>query len=187
MQWNVIIPWKQGPDTKSRLGGVLDARQRMMLAADMARRVVGCVAEVEAVGMVRLLAPAAPLDWPCAWVRDEGRGLNRELTAARLRFGTSRFVVVHADLPKLVAGDIARLLAAAEDAGAAFAPDRHGQGTNAVALADVDPFAFAFGPNSLAGHRSQRLQAAIVETEGLGFDIDVPEDLRGISAGRILS
>jgi 2-phospho-L-lactate guanylyltransferase len=80
-------------------------------------------------------------------------------------------------LPCLTADDVACLLTATAARGTAFAPDRHGQGTNAVALADSRAFQFAFGPDSLAHHRHQRTDAAIIARAGLGFDVDTPSDL----------
>jgi len=132
---------------------------------------------VRAVDALYLLAPAAVPAWPTRWLPDGGRGLNSELATARATLGKRPFVIIHADLPRLTTEDVAYLLAAAEANGAAFAPDRHGRGTNAVALADVDPFRFAFGPHSLIAHKQQRPDAAIVERDGLGFDVDTPLDL----------
>lgn len=178
MKWTAIVPWKQGPDTKSRLRGVLDLTQRMALAAAMARHVIHRLAEVDAIGSVYLLAPTAAAGWPCQWLPDDRRGLNYGIATARHRLGRQRFVIVHADLPMLAKGDVECLLAAAEKAGAAFAPDRHGRGTNALALADSDPFEFVFGQDSFIRHRGQRIGAVVVENRGLGFDIDLPTDLQ---------
>ena len=61
--------------------------------------------------------------------------------------------------------------------GAALAADRHGLGTNAVALRAGIPFTFHFGPASLAAHRAAAPAGArIVTTPGLGLDVDTPED-----------
>lgn len=176
-QWAAIVPWKQGPYTKSRLSGMLDLAERQALAFAMAQSVMTCLSQVQSIASVHLLAPAAVPQWPCHWVRDEGRGLNEELAAARDHMRTSPVVIVHADLPRLTADDMACLLTAAASSGAAFAPDRHGRGTNAVALWDSRPFQFGFGPDSLAHHRHQRSDAAIIARPGLGFDVDTPSDL----------
>lgn len=175
--WTAIVPWKQGSDTKSRLSATLDLSQRQALAAAMAQAVITRLSELPSIAAVHLLAPAAVPQWPCLWLRDEGRGLNEELTSARDVLGNGPIIVVHADLPCLTADDVTCLLAAAAASGAAFAPDRHGRGTNAVALADSRPFQFAFGPDSLTHHRHQRADAAIVERAGLGFDVDTPSDI----------
>jgi 2-phospho-L-lactate guanylyltransferase len=177
MAWTAIVPWKQGPDTKSRLSATLDRSERQALASTMAQAVITCLSGVESVATVHLLAPAAVPPWPCHWLRDKGRGLNAELAAARADLGHRPVVIIHADLPCLTAQDVACLLDAAGTTGAAFAPDRHGRGTNAIALADGRPFQFAFGPDSLAHHRLQRTDAAIIARPGLGFDVDTAHDL----------
>jgi 2-phospho-L-lactate guanylyltransferase len=91
--------------------------------------------------------------------------------------GNVPIIVVHADLPCLTVDDVVYLLAAAAASGAAFALDRHGRGANAVALADGSPFQFAFGPDSLAEHRQQCTDAAIIVRAGLGFVVDTLNDL----------
>lgn len=177
MAWTAIVPWKQGSDTKSRLSATLDVPERQALAAAMAQAVINCLSYVPSIAAVHLLAPTAVPRWPCQWLRDEGRGLNEELTSSRDDLGNGPIIVVHADLPCLTVDDVVCLLAAAAASGAAFAPDRHGRGTNAVALADGGPFQFAFGPDSLADHRQQRTDAAIIVRAGLGFDVDTLNDL----------
>jgi 2-phospho-L-lactate guanylyltransferase len=90
-----------------------------------------------------------------------------------------RLLVIHGDLPLLSAPDISALLDAAESSGAAIAPDRHGQGTNALALWMRPPaYTFAYGPNSFALHQ-QRLgdTLAVVQRKGLACDVDTPNDL----------
>lgn len=77
----------------------------------------------------------------------------------------------------LTEADVSALLAGASRAGIAIAPDRHGTGTNAVALRDDALFRFRFGPDSLRHHCEQVLDAAIVRTRGLAFDPDTLEDL----------
>src|SRR3546814_18344636 len=66
-----------------------------------------------------------------------------------------------------------------------LAPDRHGSGTNAIALMAAAPFEFAFGENSLALHRTTSgRRAAIVRRLGLSLDVDTPDDLdAAIAAG----
>ena len=58
--------------------------------------------------------------------------------------------------------------------------DRHGTGTNALALRPPDVIDFAFGPGSRAAHRERALAAGAryVELDGpLTVDLDTPEDL----------
>tara|TARA_A100001391_G_scaffold183895_1_gene151438 strand:- start:643 stop:1218 length:576 start_codon:yes stop_codon:yes gene_type:complete len=175
--WAALVPLKQGVDSKSRLREALEPAERMALASAMAARVMTCLSNVNAIGSLYLLAPTEVSEWPSRWLPDNGGGLNPELARARAQLGNRPLLVIHADLPHLTVQDVHTLLAAADDRGCAFAPDRHGRGTNAVALRDANPFRFAFGRDSLMLHRQQRPRAAIVDRAALGFDIDTPADL----------
>ena len=63
----------------------------------------------------------------------------------------------------------------------AIVPDRHGTGTNALALAPPDVFAPAFGPDSCARHvsraRASGISFALERVESLALDLDTPEDM----------
>ena len=175
--WAALVPLKQGAESKTRLGEALEPAERMALASAMAGRVMTCLSNVNAINSLYLLAPTEVSEWPSHWLPDSGRGLNPELESARAQLGNRPLLVIHADLPHLTVQDVQALLTAADDCGCAFAPDRHGRGTNAVALRDANPFRFAFGRDSLMPHRQQRPGAAIVERAALAFDIDTPADL----------
>ena len=92
--------------------------------------------------------------------------------------------MIHADLPLLSVDDITALIT---DGAAActIAPDRHGTGTNALAIVEPFGFGFAFGPNSFARHcAAAKGKARIVTRLGLELDIDTAADLdAAISAG----
>lgn len=175
--WAALVPLKQGVESKSRLREALEPAERMALVSAMAARVMTCLSNVNTINSLYLLAPTEVSEWPSHWLPDSGRGLNPELESARAQLGNRPLLVIHADLPHLTVQDVQALLTAADHRGCAFAPDRHGRGTNAVALRDANPFRFAFGRDSLTPHRQQRPGAAIVERAALGFDIDTPADL----------
>jgi 2-phospho-L-lactate guanylyltransferase len=132
--------------------------------------------DVPAIGAIHLLSADRPKVWPGGWHRDEERGLNPELEAARASLGAVPLLVIHADLPLVAVADIVALLERAEQHGVAIAPDRHGEGTNAVAIARGD-FRFAFGLGSYALHHAQAGDAAQVDRLGLALDCDTPDDL----------
>ena len=176
MSWTAVVPLKTAADRKTRLSPSLDLAERIRLSNRMARQVVATLKETEEVGRVLLLSPGPLEALDAEWMPDEGRGLNAELTRVRAGLGGA-MLVVHADLPLLARDDVEALLAAAAAAGVAVAPDRHGEGTNAIALADARPFRFAFGPGSFRGH-SAEAGAAVVRRPGLALDIDSPDDLQ---------
>lgn len=174
--WTALVATKQGHAAKSRLSGLLDLPARTALARAMAAHVVACLHAVEAVAQVRVISPAALVPSGTIWMVDGGSGLNAELRGACAMLADRPILVVHADLPFLGPDDVAAFLAAADWAGAAIAPDRHGQGTNALALSPGCTPGFAFGPDSFARHLGQWPDAAIVRRRGLGFDLDTPDD-----------
>lgn len=177
MDWVAIVPLKGGPDRKSRLAPRLSPEERHALSDRMARHVTGVLHGVSGIARVLLLSPSAQ-DGPGAWRPDGGRGLNAELEAARTDLSGAPLLVIHGDLPLVDASDIGALLEAAGTSGVAIAPDRHGTGTNAVALAGGGPFAFAFGEGSFARHLAAAGDgAAVVRRPRLSLDIDSPDDL----------
>lgn len=172
--WQAIVPLNLGRACKTRLAGLLTGEERERLVAAMARHVVGRVRSVPSVTEVRVLSPDRPDLLHVAWLPDLGRGLNAELAAA---FARGRTLVIHGDLPLLAGDEVADLIAAAERAGAALAPDRAGVGTNALALAEARAFTPAFGHRSLARHFELLPHAARIDRPGLALDLDTPDDL----------
>ena len=73
------------------------------------------------------------------------------------------------------------MIAAPPVPGMRIAPDRDGDGTNALLLSPPDLVATGFGAGSSARHRALGEAAGVaVETvirPGLAFDIDTPQDL----------
>lgn len=178
MRWTAIIPLKLGPDRKSRLSPHASPVERISLSDHMAAHVLAQLHRVARIEKVVILAPENVAVSDEQWVRDEGRGLNAELEALRSRLEYP-MLVIHGDLPFLESADIEHFLARAEEAGSALAPDLHGRGTNAVALARHQPqFAFAFGLESFARHRDALgRDVAIVNRVSLSRDLDTKADL----------
>jgi 2-phospho-L-lactate/phosphoenolpyruvate guanylyltransferase len=161
MSWTAVVPMKQGGAQKSRLSGVLTFEQRATLTQSIAAYVLEALAAAPEISLIIVLSPAALADPRFDWT---------ELLTAKL-------LVIHGDLPLLQDADISALLQAAEASGIAIAPDRHGEGTNSLALATAEPFVFQFGEDSCARHVAANPSAAIVRRTGLSHDIDTPEDL----------
>lgn len=176
MTWTAIVPLKAAAERKTRLAPVLGPEERIALCDRMARTVIDALAQASDVGRIFVLSPDAVSAPGTSWIWDRGTGLNDELARTREALGGPT-LVIHADLPFLSAADVTALLKAAGDEGVALAPDRRGEGTNAIALAEARPFRFAFGASSFRAHRAQGSCTA-VQRPGLALDIDVPEDLR---------
>jgi 2-phospho-L-lactate guanylyltransferase len=183
MSWTAVVPFKPAGERKTRLAEILSAEQRESLAEQLFAHVLAILGGVPRIASIVVLAQIRPADWAGSWRADTGLGLNAELQTARGEIA-GPMLVLHSDLPLLQGGDVLRLIDAAESAGLAIAPDRHGNGTNAIALADKRPFAFAFGPDSYRLHRAQIGSAwRMVPGPGLAIDIDTPADL-ALATGR---
>lgn len=181
MSWTAIVPVKCGEGVKSRLAGRLSAKVRAELVAWMARRIIDRLGRTPGIDQILIASEAkdlAPGNRLPIQYTGAGKGLNEDLEQARMAAGGGSYLIVLGDLPLLETGDILALLHAAEGAGAAIAPDRHGTGTNALAIADNRPFPLVFGPDSFEKHLAATgRDTAIVRRPGLAFDIDTPDDL----------
>jgi 2-phospho-L-lactate/phosphoenolpyruvate guanylyltransferase len=171
--WTAIVPIKPGATRKTRLLGLTNA-QRIAVTERMLGHVLAILAAHPCIGQTTTLAAQPTRGF--RWIRDEGRGLNAELDAARLAL-SGDILVVHADLPLLAPEDVAALIMAAEQKGAAMAPDRHGTGTNAIALKAGVDFRCRFGPDSRHRHGEAFSAMAILDRRGLALDVDTLDDL----------
>lgn len=169
--------------TRRMLGHVLD----QTLASVVISRVAVVSPDEEALAAVRALHPeVVALPQP-----GERSGLNPALDLGRTwaaEVGAAAMIVLFADLPRLTAADVRDLALTA--APLAFAPDRHGTGTNALLLRlgpDTADFAFAFGTDSAARHQAEArrlgVAAVIHRAPGLSFDLDTAADWRSFLNG----
>jgi len=178
MNWTAVVPLKCGPERKTRLAAALSPAEREALSDQMAEHVLTVLKATPQITIVLSLTPRPPHVADVLWIEDKGRGLNEELTALRATYGDAPLLIVHGDLPLLRVEDVSALLAAAEVQGAALAPDRLGQGTNALALMPTSTGPFVFGAGSCFAHRTSISPSpVIVVREGLSHDVDTPEDL----------
>jgi len=177
MSWTAIVPFKPAGERKTRLADTLSGEQREGLAEQLFAHVLAVLGGEPRVSSVLVLSQVRPSRWAGPWRADSGRGLNAELQAARGDIA-GPLLVLHSDLPLLIPANVIQLLDAAEATGLAIAPDRHGSGTNALALGDGRPFAFSFGADSYHLHRRQISgHWRMVPAPGLAIDIDTPADL----------
>ncbi len=192
----VAVPAKALGRGKSRLSGILGARERRALNAFFLRRTLatarraapGRVLAVSDGADALALARALGADALAAPGRGLNRALGRALRAARAG-GAAALLVLPADLPFLSPADVRLLLAAGARRGAApIARDRAGHGTNALLVPAVRAFRFRFGADSAAAHereaRRRGLRPVFVDRPGLAFDVDIPADYAAFAARR---
>jgi 2-phospho-L-lactate/phosphoenolpyruvate guanylyltransferase len=181
-----LIPLKRRGQRKSRLAGVLTSADRQRLVHTMFIRVLNAVCASRSVTQVAVLsAEPLPVMAGVQLCRDEGRGLNAELSAAHAQLrtlGIRQLLVLPADLPTLTAADIDAFVSAGRTSGFALAPDGSGGGTNGIYLGDVEEFAFQFGEGSGQKHLREALRLGlgqqVLRAPGFEFDVDLPADLR---------
>ena len=180
-----LIAIKERGRCKTRLGQVLDERERVELVRSMLATVLAAAADAQTVQQTIVVSPERdqiPADIPV--LADTGESLNAALAQAHgmLReLDCREIVVLHADLPRITAAEIDALVRAGRTSGFSIAPDGSGTGTNALCLVSGQPFRFQFGPDSQQLHlqeaRRMGLTPQIVRLPGLELDVDVPADL----------
>jgi 2-phospho-L-lactate guanylyltransferase len=205
-----IIPVANLEGAKTRLGETLDAEERHDLVHGLLARTVVTALAVDRIADVLVVSPdrevltrAAELG--ARTLRQRSRGLNAGIRDGRddaTAGGADTILVLPIDLPFISEAAIEAILAALPDDAATAEPpgtgdrptagdrptptvvlvtDRHGTGTNALALAPPDVIETAFGPGSRAAHsgRAEAAGARYVEIaeSPLTVDLDTPEDL----------
>jgi 2-phospho-L-lactate guanylyltransferase CofC len=193
-----IVPVAAIEGAKTRLGESLDAEERRDLVERLLARTLGAVLAVGRLADVLVVSPDLEVLGLAAQagartLRQRTSGLNAGVSEARddvIAGGAEALLVLPIDLPFVTPEAIDDLLAALADDPSAvvLAPDRHGTGTNALALRPPDVIDFAFGIGSRTAHRAaaHRAGAAYREVEGpLAVDLDTPDDLVYVeSSGR---
>jgi 2-phospho-L-lactate guanylyltransferase len=187
-----IIPVGTLEGAKTRLGDTLDAEERLDLAERLLARTVAAALAVGTLGDVLVISPDREVlrraaEHGARTLRQRTQGLNAGLAEARedaVAGGAEAILVLPIDLALVTADAVAEVLEPiARAAGArsvVLVTDRHGTGTNALALRPPGVIEFAFGPDSRLAHRraAEAAGADYLELGGpLAFDLDTPADL----------
>ena len=183
-----IVPMKPLAHGKSRLAQTLTAEQRADLALGMLRRVLLAIksASIDTIWVVggddRVRELTQSLGVEC--LEELGENLNDTLKKAfELAFQQGKSALyVAGDLPFLKSADIHSILQASRSQGnVTLAPARRDGGTNAILVPVGVPMQPELGQRSFMKHLTQaaRLETsvAINSSQGLGFDLDVVDDL----------
>jgi 2-phospho-L-lactate guanylyltransferase len=191
-----VVPVKRFELAKQRLEPHLDKRARTALARAMLGDVLDALDGTRSIDAVVLVSaePAAALDrrpgGRFVLVADnEEHGQSKAAT-----IGLARAAELDADLAVLLPGDcpaldpaeVDELVQAAGNDDLTIVPDRHGEGTNALAFGPRDAFSPEFGPGSLARHLAQAkrrgLRYSVLELPSLGLDVDTLSDLAEVAS-----
>lgn len=192
-----VIPVGTLEGTKSRLGGTLDAEERQDLTERLLSRTVAAALAVQDLADVLVISPDRDLlrraaNLGARTLRQRSRGLNSGLDEARddvLAGGADAILILPIDLAFVsaltVASVVGPLLGGGPGRTVVLVTDRHGNGTNALALRPPGVIEFAFGPGSRIAHRDAAVAAGATYTEvasPLAFDIDTPADLVAVES-----
>lgn len=181
-----LVPVKAFAAAKQRLAPVATPQERRQLATALTTRTITRLVAERPTAVVsdddEVLALATELG--AMPIRCSGPGLDLAVTEGLDHLRNSRIdraIVVHSDLPLL--DDLLELDATT---GVTIVSDRHGQGTNAIAVPIDADLRWAYGAGSLHRHRASVLRLGLalcrVHRQALCFDLDTPADLRELAA-----
>lgn len=174
-----VIPVRSFESGKERLKAVLEASTRQVLARAMAEHVLGTV---ESSGLLPVVVTDSSdvAEWAALRgvpiIPDPGLGLSAaaETGVSWAEAAASRWLVLHADLPLLGAGDVDALVTPLRAGRDPIAPSADG-GTSA--LGGGGHMSFSYGKASFHRHLPRLGSPHVVVTRGLAHDIDTPHDL----------
>ncbi len=187
MSCAAVIACKGIATAKSRLAGVLSPMVRARLVEVMLAQVIQAAQSALRISEIIVVSPTlskAVESGSVAAVIDSAQGLSAAFECGALRalaFRHRSVLLLPADLALVTAEDLDAMIALGSEAGAAFAPNTIGVGTNALYLPLPLPIRLAFGTCSCARHaaacRACGYVPAIIERTRLALDIDAPADL----------
>ena len=190
MKATAVLPVKRFAAAKQRLAaGIDDERREELVAAmladvleaiDAARSIERAVVVTSEPRAAELAAAAGAEVLPDP---DDGGHSGAALAGVERakEAGAECVVLLPGDCPLLEPRELERLLTGLPERYVAVVPDRHGTGTNALALAPPDAIRPSFGEGSCARHVAAARKAgspyAIEKLPSLALDLDTPADV----------
>ncbi len=190
MKATAILPVKRFAEAKQRLAGGMGASHRAELAAAMLEDALEAIAATRSIERT-IVVTGDPRATEIAAARgaavlpdpDAGGHSGAALAGIEraIELGAGGVVLLPIDCPLLAPRELERLLTGMPEHYVAVVPDRHGTGTNALALAPPDAIEPSFGEGSCARHiglaREAGVPYAIEELPSLALDLDTPADV----------
>jgi 2-phospho-L-lactate guanylyltransferase len=190
MKATAVLPIKRLYAAKQRLAAGLDGEQRRTLAAAMVADVLEAIVAARTIERTIVVSGDPVAQELAASVgaevvpdpQDAGHVEAALAGIARAEAeGASCVVLLPGDCPLLEPRELDRLLTALPQRYVGIVPDRHGTGTNALALRPPNAIVPAFGEDSCARHvalaRKAGIPFGVEELPSLGLDLDTPADL----------
>ena len=195
MQLAVLIPVKSFDQAKSRLSPHLSVDEREALAKENLLHVLNVLQTIDDIAETFLLSPSLEVkkiaeEHQMQWLEEPmilGQ-LGAIIDYGLLHINTyeaTHALVLMSDLPKLTSENIRSMIETGQEVDVALAPDEARMGTNALML-NLDkvpkPVQTHFGHADSAKRHTRhaydnKLSFAMVQQEGLSFDIDHIDDL----------
>jgi len=196
-----ILPVKRFGVAKQRLAAGVGKERRAAIVAAMLEDVLEAIEATRLVERTIVvtsepraveLAEAAV----CEIVADPDEGGHSGAALAGIaraqELGAECALLLPGDCPLLDPRELERLLTGVPGNYVTVVPDRHGAGTNALALAPPDAIAPAFGEGSCERHvaaaRDAGVPHSVEELQSLALDLDTPADIvaltRAVEADR---
>jgi 2-phospho-L-lactate guanylyltransferase len=185
-----VLPVKRFNAAKQRLAAGLDGEQRRTLVAAMVADVLEAIGEARTIERTIVVTSdrvaielAAGVGAELIPDPDDGGHVGAVLAgiAQAEAEGATCVVLLPGDCPLLEPRELDRLLTGMPERYVGIVPDRHGLGTNALALSPPDAIAPAFGEGSCARHvaaaRAAGIPFGVEELPSLGLDLDTPADV----------
>ena len=190
MKATAVLPVKRFAAAKQRLAPGIGSTHRAELAAAMLEDVLEAISAARSIERT-IVVTSEPRAIELATVAgtelvadpDEGGHSGAALAGiARARqLGAGRIVLLPIDCPLLAPRELERLLTGMPERYVAIVPDRHGTGTNALALSPPNAIEPAFGEGSCARHvaaaRAAGIPFGVEELPSLALDLDTPADV----------
>jgi 2-phospho-L-lactate guanylyltransferase len=183
-----VLPVKRLDLAKQRLAPVLSNAERMMLVRTMLHDVLMTLAATpELRGIIVVssdrLAEELAKQFNARIVSDLSESGVNDAIRQGMKFldPKAAVLVVPADVPFAAVSDLQAVIANLRQHPVVLAPASSDGGTNVLAMRSADLIAPSFGEDSYARHQAQarqkNLSCGVVRSDGLGHDIDRPEDL----------
>ena len=186
-----VVPVKEFAHAKQRLAARYTPAQRQALAAAMVERVLAALAAAPGLGGI-VVVSVEPLVAALAErvgarvVHDGARDGHTGAVAAAARLltqeGRDGMLTLPGDVPAITSGEVTTLLAAHGPAPAfTIVPAHDGRGSNAILCSPPEAVPLRFGDDSFLPHldaaRAMGIAPIVVRVDGIGMDIDRPEDV----------
>lgn len=186
-----VLPIKSLQGGKGRLSSVLSEEERGGLVRAMVRDVLDALGAAKGLAGTLVISsdPQAQTlaeETGARFLREkDAHGLNEAIAQAAEQLageGVQDILIIHGDVPLATAEEVDQIIDAHGAAPAVtFAPASEDGGTNAMAVSPPNLLKFQYGTDSFDKHRAGAEEVGItpkvLDLQGIGLDIDRPEDL----------